>query len=112
MNKPLAIGLLLVALTASTSQAAWAGNYHNKTKLVRPFAITSERVRNAQAYVVATPFANNFNTTHNSYSAMGREVSAPPWSAAGMTDHGPSVCGQPMWVYGNPGAVARYSSGF
>jgi hypothetical protein len=29
----------------------------------------------------------------------GREVAAPPWSAACMTDQGPSVCGEPMWVY-------------
>jgi len=29
----------------------------------------------------------------------GHEVAAPPWSAACMTDQGPSVCGEPMWVY-------------
>jgi hypothetical protein len=34
--------------------------------------------------------------------AVGREVPAPPWSAACMTDHGPSACGEPMWVYGSP----------
>jgi len=33
----------------------------------------------------------------------GREVAAPPWSAACMTDHGPSQCGEPMWVYGSRG---------
>jgi hypothetical protein len=42
----------------------------------------------------------------------GREVAAPSWSAACMTDHGPSQCGEPMWVYGNPAAVARYRSAF
>jgi hypothetical protein len=42
----------------------------------------------------------------------GREVAAPSWSAACMTDHGPSQCGEPMWVYGSPGAVARYRSAF
>ena len=31
---------------------------------------------------------------------QGREVAAPPWSFACMTDHGPSACGEPMWVYG------------
>jgi hypothetical protein len=31
----------------------------------------------------------------------GRQVEAPPWSFACMTDHGPSRCGQPMWVYGH-----------
>ena len=35
-------------------------------------------------------------------AAVGREVPAPAWSAACMTDHGPSECGEPMWVYGSP----------
>jgi hypothetical protein len=42
----------------------------------------------------------------------GREVAAPSWSAACMTDHGPSQCDEPMWVYGSPGAVARYRNAF
>jgi len=35
----------------------------------------------------------------------GREIAAPPWSAACMTDQGPGDCGQPMWVYGSSGGV-------
>jgi len=31
----------------------------------------------------------------------GRQGVAPPWSFACMTDHGPSDCGEPMWIYGN-----------
>jgi hypothetical protein len=31
----------------------------------------------------------------------GRQTEAPPWSFACMKDHGPSQCGEPMWVYGN-----------
>jgi invasion protein IalB len=31
----------------------------------------------------------------------GRQTEAPPWSFACMTDHGPSECREPMWVYGN-----------
>jgi hypothetical protein len=46
------------------------------------------------------------------YGSEGREVAAPPWSAACMTDHGPSQCGEPMWVYGSPRGVARYSNAF
>jgi hypothetical protein len=42
----------------------------------------------------------------------GREVAAPPWSAACMTDQGPSDCGEPMWVYGSPRALSRYRSAF
>jgi hypothetical protein len=42
----------------------------------------------------------------------GREVAAPPSSAACMTDHGPSECGEPMWIYGSMDALARYKSAF
>jgi hypothetical protein len=45
-------------------------------------------------------------------SEEGREVAAPAWSAACMTDHGPSECGEPMWVYGSPRALSRYRSAF
>jgi hypothetical protein len=30
---------------------------------------------------------------------VGREVAAPPWSAACITDQGPSQRDEPMWVY-------------
>jgi hypothetical protein len=42
----------------------------------------------------------------------GREVAAPPWSAACTTDQGPSQCGEPMWIYGSRGALARYKNAF
>ena len=38
------------------------------------------------------------------YGTEGREVVAPPWSAACMSDQGPRECGEPMWVYGGGGA--------
>jgi hypothetical protein len=44
--------------------------------------------------------------------AAGREVAAPPWSAACMTDHGPSQCGEPMWIYGSRDANERYKGAF
>ena len=34
------------------------------------------------------------------FGREGHQIAAPPWSAACMTDHGPSDCGEPMWVYG------------
>ena len=43
---------------------------------------------------------------------VGREVAAPPWSAACMTDHGPSECSEPMWVYGSSDARAAYRNAF
>jgi hypothetical protein len=46
------------------------------------------------------------------FGIEGREVAAPPWSAACMTDHGPSQCDEPMWVYGSPGALRRYKDAF
>ena len=47
-----------------------------------------------------------------SHGVAGREIAAPSWSAACMTDHGPSQCDEPMWVYGSPAAVSRYKSAF
>lgn len=46
-----------------------------------------------------------------SFGIQGREVAAPPWSAACMTDQGPSECDEPMWVYGADG-LARYKNAF
>ena len=62
--------------------------------------------------VVTTPFtvpaaareaySGAARDAYTAAGAVGREVPAPPWSAACMTDHGPSACGEPMWVYGSP----------
>jgi hypothetical protein len=42
----------------------------------------------------------------------GREIAAPSWSAACMTDHGPSECGEPMWIYESSDTRTRYRSAF
>jgi len=34
-------------------------------------------------------------------AAAGHQGEAPPWSFACMKDHGPTRCGEPMWIYGN-----------
>jgi hypothetical protein len=34
------------------------------------------------------------------YGSEGREVVAPPWSFACLSDQGPRDCGELMWVYG------------
>ena len=49
------------------------------------------------------------------YGTEGREVVAPPWSAACMSDQGLRECGEPMWVYGGgaellPGIDGRSAS--
>jgi hypothetical protein len=52
------------------------------------------------------------NTAMPQAYETGREVAAPPSSAACMTDHGPSQCDEPMWIYGSPSALARYRKAF
>jgi len=66
---------------------------------------------------LATPATARERTNKSSaraqaYGIGGREIAAPPWSAACMTDHGPSECGEPMWIYGSSDALARYRSAF
>ena len=46
------------------------------------------------------------------FAREARQTAAPPWSAACMTDHGPSDCGEPMWVYGAPEQHTRGQSHF
>jgi hypothetical protein len=46
------------------------------------------------------------------YGIEGRQIAAPPWSAACMTDHGPSECGEPMWIYGSRSEIAPYRNAF
>jgi hypothetical protein len=42
----------------------------------------------------------------------GRQIAAPPWSAACMNDQGPRECGEPMWIYGSRSEVAGYRNAF
>jgi hypothetical protein len=53
---------------------------------------------------------NENSTLAQAYGNEGREVAAPPWSAACMTDHGPSQCGEPMWLYGSGGIAGGQMS--
>jgi hypothetical protein len=55
---------------------------------------------------------NERNGPPQAAGSGGREVAAPPWSDACMTDHGPSQCDEPMWVYGSRDALARYKNAF
>ncbi len=55
---------------------------------------------------------NENHVRRQAYPVGGREVAAPPWSDACMTDQGPSQCGEPMWVYGSGRAISRYRSAF
>jgi hypothetical protein len=55
---------------------------------------------------------NKTSALPQAHGSEAREVAAPPWSAACMTDHGASECGEPMWIYGSRGALARYKNAF
>jgi hypothetical protein len=54
--------------------------------------------------------AHDSSIPRRAFGIESREVAAPSWSAACMTDHGPSQCGEPMWVYGSSGTVSRYKN--
>jgi hypothetical protein len=56
--------------------------------------------------------SNNIVARARSNVIEGRQIAAPPWSAACMTDHGPSECGEPMWIYGSRSEIARYRNAF
>jgi hypothetical protein len=76
-----------------------------KFKLLHAAAILS--------MLIATPvLAHGSRIPQQVSGAYGREVAAPPWSAACMTDHGPSDCGEPMWVYGRRGENAGWRNAF
>jgi hypothetical protein len=71
----------------------------------------------ALALSLAIPATAQARTSESSaqpqaQATVGREVAAPSWSAACMTDHGPTQCGEPMWVYGSSRGLARYKSAF
>jgi hypothetical protein len=71
----------------------------------------------ASLLALAMPAIAQARTTEHSalsqaYGSEGREVAAPPSSFACMTDHGPTECDEPMWVYGSPRALSRYRNAF
>jgi hypothetical protein len=60
--------------------------------------MTTHRTLNA---LLALSLVALSSTAGAAQPTRGRQVDAPPWSFACMTDHGPSPCGEPMWVYGD-----------
>lgn len=46
------------------------------------------------------------------YGIVGRQIAAPPWSAACTNDLGSQRCDEPMWVYGSPDYVAQFRNAF
>ena len=72
-----------------------------------------QEARNRGARRAAANARTNVSSVRpQAYGIEGRQVAAPPWSAACMTVHGPSECGEPMWVYGSHDAIAGYRNAF
>jgi hypothetical protein len=55
---------------------------------------------------------NEYRALSKAHGIGGREVAAPPWSAACVNDQGPQECGEPMWIYGSPDYLARFKNAF
>jgi hypothetical protein len=69
-------------------------------------------VASLAAPTMAREHSHQRSARAQTHEIVGREVAAPPWSAACMTDHGPSECGEPMWIYGSSDARAAYRNAF
>jgi hypothetical protein len=80
----------------------------------RSHAIISKLARNREAAMSAMAQARTSESgaLPQAYGTEGREVEAPPWSAACITDQGPSQCSEPMWIYGSRDELARYRDAF
>jgi hypothetical protein len=61
---------------------------------------------------IARPRIDNIAARSHSSVIEGRQIAAPPGSAACMTDHGPSECAEPMWIYGSRSEIVRYRNAF
>jgi hypothetical protein len=81
--------------------------------LVPSFATQATAVRTNKsgnrAYVSTRPAVGR---RLQGYRIEGREIAAPPWSFACMSDQGPQQCDEPMWVYGSPDYLAQFKNAF
>ena len=82
------------------------------TKLIPSLLVVLLLVPSVATSATVRPRINNVTGRPHSYAIEGRQIAAPPWSAACMTDHGPSECGEPMWIYGTRSEIAQYRSAF
>jgi hypothetical protein len=120
MNKfpsvAVAVVLSVVIAAPALAQAvihkpgAFAFDHPNR----RSHALISKLARNREATMSAMAQARTTesSTLPQAYGIEGREVAAPPSSAACTNDQGPSQCGEPMWIYGSRDALARYRNAF
>jgi hypothetical protein len=79
---------------------------------MKPFLAALPLVLSLAMSAAAEARTDESHVQRQAYGIVGREVAAPSWSNACMTDQGPRQCGEPMWVYGSPAAISRYKSAF
>ena len=84
----------------------------NQTMRMKYFLAALLLIPSLAAPVTVQARTQNSSVPPRAFGTVGREVAAPPWSAACMTDHGPSQCDEPMWVYGSSNTSARYKNAF
>jgi hypothetical protein len=110
-----ATAVLAVGSTSlSTSASAFGLGHLGGFGLVHPgFGLAARAMKKnilipravSVALSFATPvLAKDAKLTARHDAPDSREIVAPSWSFACMTDQGPSNCGEPMWVYGSAGA--------
>jgi hypothetical protein len=84
----------------------------NRSMIIRYFVAAVLLLAPSLATAATVKARTHHRLPPQAFGLQGREVAAPPWSAACMTDHGPSECDEPMWVYGTPDELARYKNAF
>jgi hypothetical protein len=94
------------------SPAAKMPQTRSQTMKIRHFLAALPLVLSLAMSAAAQARTSESHVQRQGYGVEGREVAAPSWSDACTSDQGPSRCGEPMWVYGSPGAIARYKSAF
>jgi hypothetical protein len=82
------------------------------TMKISPLLVALWLVSSLATPTAARPRGNDVAARAHPDAIEGRRIAAPPWSAACMTDHGPSECGEPMWIYGSRSEITRYRSAF
>jgi hypothetical protein len=79
---------------------------------ISPLLVALLLVSSLATSTTARTRISNIAAQSHSNVIEGRQIAAPPWSAACMTDQGPSECGEPMWIYGSRSEIARYRNAF
>jgi hypothetical protein len=108
MTKSELLGKAMTNLTMTTMQVLAALSFATS-----PVTATQAQARPNQGGAWAHTGTGSPAGGHvQRYAIEGHEIIAPPWSAACMTDHGPSACGERMWFYASSDALARYGNAF